>query len=172
MKRSLEGLPELSPLPAGLRLRSLTPNDAPRYVELMQANAELGNWDRERVIKMTESSIPFSEIFVIEDEHSRFLATACVGPASPDYPSDAVALGWVASRPEAKGQGLGYAVCLAAMWRARERGFHQMMLLTDDWRLPALRLYLKLGFQPDCRAHPSFVGRWETIHRILNEAQD
>jgi len=163
MVRSLEGLPEPPPLPPGLRLRALTPEDATRYAELLQANAELGNWDLARVQKMTENDVPFSEIFVIEDEAGRFLSTACVGPAHADYPFGTVALGWVASHPEARGRGLGSAVCVAAMRRARERGASGMMLLTDDWRLPALRLYLKLGFSPDRRANPSFRERWEEL---------
>jgi GNAT superfamily N-acetyltransferase len=146
----------------------MNPGEARKYAELMQANGELGDWDAARVERMaTEQGIPAAEISVIEDETERFLATACLAPAPAGFPPSTAQLGWVASHPGASGRGLARAVCLAVMNRARQRGFGEIMILTDDWRLPAIALYLKLGFRPDYDSHPSYRARWEEILQRL-----
>jgi hypothetical protein len=40
--------------------------------------------------------------------------------------------------------------------------------LTDDHRLPALKVYLGLGFRPDL-GHPSYAERWERLFAQLGE---
>ena len=42
-----------------------------------------------------------------------------------------------------------------------------MTLLTDDVRLPAIALYLSLGFAPDM-TRDDMPGRWEKIMRQLD----
>ncbi len=42
------------------------------------------------------------------------------------------------------GKGLGEAVCSAVVARFLSAGYRRIFLLTDDWRLPALKVYLKL----------------------------
>ena len=49
-------------------------------------------------------------------------------------------LGWVAGDPEHKGSGLGFAVCAAVTRRLLEIGYRNIYLLTDDFRLPAIKL--------------------------------
>jgi mycothiol synthase len=48
------------------------------------------------------------------------------------------------------GLGLGRAVTIFALDRLRERGFERALLATEDYRLPAINLYLSLGFRPVC----------------------
>lgn len=47
-----------------------------------------------------------------------------------------------------QGRGLGRQVSLLALHRLRDRGFHEVMLKTHNYRLRAIRLYLSLGFEP------------------------
>ncbi|MDP9363358.1 MAG: GNAT family N-acetyltransferase, partial [Chloroflexota bacterium] len=47
------------------------------------------------------------------------------------------------------GRGLGRAVTLATLHRFRELGRRDAVLETDPPRLPAIRLYLALGFRPE-----------------------
>jgi ribosomal protein S18 acetylase RimI-like enzyme len=170
MRRALAHLPEVPSPSKGWRLRQMTSEDMQKYVELMQANGELGDWDAERVGRMaTQEGIPFAEISVIEDEARRFLSTACLAPAPTGNPPSTAQLGWVASDPGASGQGLGRIVCLAVMQRARGREFREIVVITDDWRLPAIALYLKLGFAPDYDSHPSYRARWKEILQRLKD---
>lgn len=50
--------------------------------------------------------------------------------------------------PECRGRGVGRALVLAALHRLRDKGFRDALLLTEDHRTQALRLYLSLGFRP------------------------
>ncbi|HEY2493777.1 MAG TPA: GNAT family N-acetyltransferase [Paenibacillus sp.] len=64
--------------------------------------------------------------------------------------------------PEYSGKGLGFAASLAALQKIREAGGESAFLETDDFRLPAIRIYLRLGFQP-LYIDESHPGRWERI---------
>lgn len=55
------------------------------------------------------------------------------------------------------GQGLGRAVTILALQRLRERGFKRALLASEDYRIPALSLYLSLGFRP---VHFSLLHKW------------
>ncbi len=46
------------------------------------------------------------------------------------------------------GRGLGYWVSLAALYRMRDEGRIRSVLRTDDFRLAAVKTYLKLGYEP------------------------
>lgn len=55
---------------------------------------------------------------------------------------------FVAVLEEHQGKGLGTALTLLVLHRLRERGFGRAVLSTDDFRLPAIKVYLRLGFRP------------------------
>ena len=57
-------------------------------------------------------------------------------------------VGWVAGESAHCGKGIGMAVCSAVVNHLFERGYDEIYLLTDHWRYPALKTYLKLGFEP------------------------
>lgn len=74
----------------------------------------------------------------------------------------------VGVKPEYSGRGLGFAASLAALHKMEESGAEAAYLETDDFRLPAIRIYLKLGFLP-VHTDASHPGRWE---RILRQTAD
>lgn len=65
-----------------------------------------------------------------------------------------------------RGMGLSRPVCHAVMSWFRDHGFKEVMLRTDDFRLPAIRTYLKLGFRPWLYTD-DMAGRWKTIYEKL-----
>ncbi|MDE0218647.1 MAG: GNAT family N-acetyltransferase [Spirochaetaceae bacterium] len=71
-------------------------------------------------------------------------------------------LDYVACHPEHRGRGLGRAVCCGVLGFFAERGYESVSLTTDDVRLPAIALYLSLGFTPDM-TRDDMPGRWEKI---------
>ena len=82
-------------------------------------------------------------------------------------------VGWlhmVVVDPAHRGKGLGRAVVLAVLHRFRQLGRAKVMLNTDDQRLPALRVYLSLGFKPRV-FHESHPDRWQEIYQRLGLAQ-
>ncbi|MBM3213285.1 GNAT family N-acetyltransferase, partial [Candidatus Poribacteria bacterium] len=75
-------------------------------------------------------------------------------------------VGWVAADPAHKGKMLGMAVCEAAINHLLNLGYEEIFLLTDHWRYPALKTYLKLGFEPR-RDGPDDRYLWDKICKKL-----
>jgi len=80
-------------------------------------------------------------------------------------------LHYVGVLPGAQGQGLGYWVSLAALHQMRREGNARALLETQDFRLPAIKTYFRLGFVPDLTGHGSYPERWESIMLQLNGAR-
>ena len=76
-------------------------------------------------------------------------------------------LDYVACHPDHRGLGLGRAVCLGVLGFFAGRGYESVTLSTDDVRLPAIALYLSLGFAPEM-TRGAMPGRWEKIMRQLD----
>ena len=55
---------------------------------------------------------------------------------------------YMAADPRFSGKAIGYAVCAGVTRRLLERGYKTAVLWTDDWRLPAIITYMKVGFEP------------------------
>jgi mycothiol synthase len=53
-------------------------------------------------------------------------------------------------------------VVIAATGRLTTEGYSRVYLSTDDWRLPAISIYLKLGWKPLLFA-PDMERRWLTV---------
>lgn len=99
---------------------------------------------------------------------SKILATATATERA-DFPGE----GWfrmIAASPEESGKGYGRLICLAALHSLAERGYNTAVLSTDDYRIPAIRTYLSLGFCP-VFTHESHRVRWENIYKSINAAK-
>ena len=153
-------------LPPGYLLATLAERDAGEWAALLNANGELGAWDlarAERCLNDPRPVVPEGTCLVLHRD--RAVATACTVLPTPAERRHE--LGWVAVHPDHRGRRLGLEVCRAALWYARRRGWPASILNTDDWRLPAINTYLKLGFVPEL-THGSHPARWQEIHRTLS----
>ena len=103
-----------------------------------------------------------------------FIITFVGGPVAtastvdPAPGAERLELGWVSVSPDHQAKGLGYQVCLAVMHYTYDLGYTETVLSTDDWRLPAIGLYLSLGFEPRMTA-ADMPNRWEAIMQKLSE---
>jgi mycothiol synthase len=166
---SLEGLPEVV-APAGYRLRSYREGDAAEWCRLIRENIG-GEYDERAFRESTAASGGFDAkgLFFAEQE-GRIVGTAC-GVWRREYGERTGYLHMVAVDPQHQGRGLGRALTLAVLHRLRERGYRRAVLETDDWRLPALRLYLSLGFRPRI-SHQSHEQRWREVYRRLGRQSE
>ena len=148
MRRALRDLPKLA-LPAGYTLRCFGPDDVERWVDLLNANGELQTWTAEHAAPYfaPDSTMPLAGSFFVEQDGVA-VATAQLHlhPSGPFAPLPE--LGWVAAHPAHRGRGVGSAVCLAVLHHAQQDEHQQIFLRTDDHRLPAIRTYLGMGFEP------------------------
>lgn len=150
--------PAVADMPAGYWLRSFETGDEQGWVELLNANAELGEWTLERVRGILAGGLQ-RQFFVAAPAQ----LAACAGVH--DALLDGVAyweIGWVASHPGHRGLGLGAQVTAAALAHALTLVARPIILRTDDFRLPAIKVYLKLGFTP-LFDHSSYPERWRLI---------
>lgn len=127
---------------------------------------------------------PSKDLFLIErcdvEEKPSIVATACVWTTASDTKKTVVErngakvviampytgeINWVASMQEHRGKGLGDVVTLAALQRLHELGKQGCWLETDDWRIAAIKIYLKYGFRK-LLTHDSHKARWEVVDKI------
>jgi mycothiol synthase len=77
-------------------------------------------------------------------------------------------LGYLVVAPEHRRRGLGAALITAALRRLRQGGYRHIFLGVQSWRLPAIRSYLRVGFQPLIHA-PELLSRWESVFAALGQ---
>ena len=162
--RSFASLRPVS-LPPGYTLATLAERTAADWIAVLNATGSLGTWDEKRARERLTDQRPVLQAGTYLILHAEAaVATACTLPPTPAEPR--AELGWVAVDPSHQGRGLGLQVCSAVLWYAKEHGYPATTLNTDDWRLAAIRTYLKLGFEPEL-THDSHRARWQQIHHQL-----
>lgn len=98
---------------------------------------------------------------LVLDEAGAIVATASCW-LDARFGDDSAMLHFVATDPAVGGRGLGTAVSLEALHLGHAEGRSRAFLLTDDFRVPALKTYLRLAFEP-VMTHESHPGRWRVI---------
>ncbi|NLT42323.1 MAG: GNAT family N-acetyltransferase [Anaerolineae bacterium] len=151
--------------PAGYRLRLGDPGDREALFALME-RAGWPSGDRRRLELSLPRVVPGSW-HVAECTDDGLLVASALGldDPTPWHPAGAE-LGWVAADPDHRGRGLGLAVCAAVTARLIEVGCRDVHLYTDEWRLAAVKTYLRLGYLPLIFA-PEILPRWRTVCEAL-----
>lgn len=164
MRRDLAApLPELR-APEGYTLREATLTDDVALASLLSESFG-DEWDAPRVRQVLLEHPEVPRTFVVERDGD-LAATASYQLIPGEWPE----AGWVhfvGGAARHAGLGLGGLVTLRVMHEARAAGKREAVLTTDDWRLPAIRTYLKLGFEPNCW-HESHAERWEAVRAKLS----
>ena len=78
---------------------------------------------------------------------------------------------YVATLPGYGGKGLGSAISLWTLHAFVKMGKKRAVLQTDDMRIPAIAVYLKLGFRPLVIDENQYA-RWQSIFAQLNAPQE
>lgn len=163
---NLDALPALQ-VPEGCALRTYQEGDADHWARIMNDCIGQG-WTARRCLAELVERPEFSP-------DGCFIATVEGVPQASATawrkPPENWVTGYVhmvGAAPQARGRGLGYLTTLAALHWFREHGFRNSVLHTDDWRLPAISIYLKLGFEPVLfNAH--HTERWNLVGQKLQE---
>lgn len=156
-ERLLASPPEVAVAP-GYALRQFDPMDLQQYGALMHA-AEM---DMPRLDYWEQHILP-DGFFVIQEDSSRKLVAACFAShhPTPRHPR-AGNLGWLAAHPEHKGQHLGTTVSAAVTARLIRAGYRRIYLETHDFRMAAIKVYLRLGWVPLLYSE-DMLDRWKLI---------
>ena len=139
-------LPE-STVAEGFRLRTVADSELVPYNEL-RGSVKFAAWDTEKLRNFRSKVLPDGILLIEETATGRFAASATAETTDmPDHPEIGV-LGWVMTHPDFRGRHLGRSVSVAAMHRLYDAGYRAFSLLTDDFRLAAVKTYLELGWKP------------------------
>lgn len=163
----LDSLHRVPPAPryaSGFRLRRAAPGDEAALAALLAAAFEDDTWTPQTVRERLTVEASVRAVYVAA-RGNQIGATASARYLPDRYPGMGY-LHWVAAHPQYQGRGLGRMVTLAALGHFRRSGCAGAVLETDDHRLPAIRLYLSLGFVPQMTA-PDHPRRWEAVMRAL-----
>lgn len=147
MRRAhLNDLPVVGPLPAGYLLR---PYDADRdrpalVATLIDSFREF--WDEARLDRELTASPDVHTVYVVA--HGPIVVGTASSRFVPARFPDAGYVHWVGVATEHLRRGLASALLARVLEDFRERGYPRAVLETDDFRIPAIRSYLKFGFLP------------------------
>jgi mycothiol synthase len=153
-------LPTDRPEPRQGRLRHAVGTDADDLAVLL-TDAFEEHWDGTRVRSELLAAPDVAVTWVVEDPVRGLVATASERLVPDLYP-DAGYLHWVATAPAARGAGLGSLVTVACLAGFAGRGLPRAVLETEDFRVPAVRTYLRLGFVPEYRTDDERL-RWSAL---------
>lgn len=132
------------------------------WAGLLHAGGQLGPWNEERVMLETALLVAGTQVFLRLDDQ----LVACAGMYDRDPHSWEI--GWISVHPAHRRKGLGESVMRLTLERARALALapRPILLYTEDHRVDAIRLYLRLGFRPVLR-HSSHRRRWRRVSRGL-----
>ena len=148
-------------VPVGYTLRAYQPGDEQGFYNVMDL-VGFTHWDQEVLRTWLAHVLPDGWFLIVHRASDKIVATAMANHRPQDIHPFAGELGWVAGHPEHAGKGLGMAVCAAAVRRLLAAGYKNIYLNTDDWRLPALSIYLRLGWVPLLYL-PDMEDRWRDV---------
>jgi len=170
MTRVLSAIPELV-VPASYRLRHFKPGDVEAWAALLAENGGFGTWsvDTAATFFAADSRMRLEgAFFLMRGDEPVATAQLHLKPDDPSVPGPE--LGLVAVVPRFQGHGHAAVVSLAVMHYAASAGHQSIYLLTDDYRLAAIRTYLKLGFVP-WLTDASHAARWDAVRAVLDQHQ-
>jgi mycothiol synthase len=169
MRRAdLKNLPEVI-LPPDCLLREGSAADFDGLADLLRRAFGDARWTLERVHTTFQEDPSVLRILVVERQ-GQVVATASVRLLPEEFPGSGY-VHWVAADPKLPGMGLGYQVSLATLHEFAALGCQDAVLETNDFRLPAVNTYLKLGFQPEDR-HESHTTRWKNLLSLIQTARE
>ncbi len=167
-------LPDVS-LPDGYAMRAYRHGDAAGWAGALRESG-FEEWDEEQVLKFLKVAerregsrlIEYDGQIVAATFASRISYRPPMNPVGDCGPSEEGVLDYVATHPDHRGKGLGRAACTEVARFLVGRGCKVVSLGTDDWRLPAIHIYLSLGFKPVMH-RSDMPARWAAVYEKLKE---
>lgn len=157
----LDDLPEPPALPPDYVLRRYEPADLEALATVL-TRAFGETWDQQRVRERLADAPDVQATYVVA-RNRRIVATASARVVPDEFPVSGY-VHWVAADPECQGRGLGLLVSERVLRHFKEAGLRDAVLETQDFRLAAVRSYLRLGFVPEYRyGDPGEQLRWARL---------
>jgi len=159
----LVDVPEVSATPDGYLLRQFRPGEDDAKYNTLYGLA----FESREIIPWIVANQINDGFFVVERiETGQLVASSIAQKKLPPKWVDGGSLGWLVTDPQHAGKGLGTLVVTAVNDRLHAEGFEKAYLSTDDFRLPAISIYLKQGWLPRIHAD-GMEARWRDVFALL-----
>ncbi len=138
-------VPEIPEPEKGFRIRTFEEKDRMAYFELRRIcgfNPDNAAAD----LAAAQTNMRSGGFFLIEESASGKITASAM--SRKGYFKNYDNLSWVMTDPVFRGRSFGRIVCIAALRCSLKAGAAGMTLATDDFREPALKMYLRLGWRP------------------------
>ncbi len=108
--------------------------------------------------------LEFDKFFIVEKDGNAAatLAVICNYDTLDGY------IHMVACKPEYRGMGVGTRLNTEAVRTLFRAGMKTAYLTTDDFRIPAIKSYLRAGFYPDIK-DDEHKARWDAVMETIRE---
>lgn len=166
-----DGTPAQAPVfPAGVELKTI-----PQIENGVQEWLDIVNHMEQHGVANNDEKL-YQDVMIGRPDYSEdkcFFLTVDGKPAATvtvlcDYAKKAGTIHMVSCKPGFRGMGLGSLLSDVAMYTLKNEGMETASLRTDDWRIPAIKTYLRIGMKPDLVSEPDYVARWDAIMAIVN----
>ena len=172
---SVGRLPDV-PMPAGYVMRAHRTGDAESWADALRKGG-FTDWTEQQVLEYTVDAERREGSCLVEHNGRIVAATFAsrIGnqphnpPIGGGNSSQVGVLDFVVTHPDHRGKGLGRATCTEVARFLVSRGCKTITLGTDDWRLPAIHIYLSMGFNPVIN-RDDMPRRWAAVYEKLKES--
>lgn len=134
------------------------------WLDIVQYGLTSGKLDADYYRRTMTAHENYSEdkcFFILENESPvATLTVICNYKTKEGY------IHMVACHESARGKGYGTLLNCNAVSTLKKEGMETAYLTTDDWRIPAIKSYLRAGFAPDLSTE-DFRERWAKIYTQL-----
>lgn len=161
--KEIISVPELSP---GFQQKYYEPNQDKFWLQVLNISHEFGVWDPPRLSKFTSEMIPHGGVIIFNDCYE---PVACAAICLKKKFKPLAVLMNVIVLTSYRGLGISKVMVTSLLAKSQINKILGVTLLTDDFRLPAINLYLKLGFKPDYLWSLDAHDRWETVFAELGD---
>lgn len=160
-------VPDLQ-IPDNCRITNFTEldNAVDKWLDIIQYGLSDGRKDEETYTSTMLSYDNYEEnkcFFILENE--KVVATLTV---ICDYDKKEGYIHMVACQETSRGKGYGTLLNNIALHTLKTEGMQTAYLTTDDWRIPAIKSYLRAGFEPDISTE-DFKERWNKIFEEIGK---
>ena len=165
-----KGITPKKPDWSGLTLRSFNGSDGDidAWLDIVQYGLTEKREDKAFFFECMYShgELEFDKFYIVECEGTpaATLAVIC------DYKKKQGYIHMVGCKPEFRGRGIGNKLALQAVLTLISSGMETAYLTTDDFRIPAVKSYLKAGFLPDM-INEEHEKRWKAVYDKINGRQ-
>ena len=151
--------------------RNYSESDFNQILKLMEKNNFHLFKDSNNLIREMSSSIPNGN-FVIEHKLTKKIVGIFMARHNDDGKHiNSGRIDWLAVDPSHRGKSLGYILTALAINCLIKHGYKIIFVGTNDSMIPAIKIYLNIGFKPNLINSEMFL-RWGKIFKMLNLSFD